>query len=199
MDGKDTATRRRILRCALRRFADCGFAGASVQAIVDAARVTKPALYYYFGSKAGLYQALLDRAHDERYRLMQEAARPAVGLSAQLTAVLAALFDFIHGHRQLMRIAFATAFAARGEIPAGIHYLPKCERNFEFIHSLVRAGVAAGELDRGFSTRDLTTGIYGMMTLKVMEHLVNPRRKLTRRDAKTLVHLYLDGARGRRP
>ena len=193
-DHNDTATRRKILRCALRRFADCGYAGASVKAIVDAARVTKPTLYYYFGSKAGLFQALIDQAHDERYRLMREAAGQAEGLSAQLTEVLAALFAFINGHRELMRIAFATAFAARGEIPAEINYLPKCERNFEFIHSLVRAGVAAGELARGFSTRELTTGIFGMMTIKVMGHLVDPRRKLTRRDARTIVHLYLDGA-----
>ena len=197
-DHKDTATRRRILRCALRRFADCGYAGASVQEIVDAARVTKPALYYYFGSKAGLYQALIDWAHDERFRLMQEAAAGARGLEAQLTEVLAALFEFINGHRELMRIAFATAFAAGGEIPEEIIYLPKCERNFEFIHSLARAGVAAGHLNRDFSTRELTAGIYGMMTLKVMEHLVNPRRKLTRRDARNIVQLYLDGAGRRR-
>jgi hypothetical protein len=31
-------------------------------------------LYYYFQSKAGLYQALIDWANDERYRLMCEAA-----------------------------------------------------------------------------------------------------------------------------
>ena len=69
LEANNTATRRKILHCALHRFADCGYAGASVQEIVDAARVTKPALYYYFGSKSGLYQALIDMAHDERYRL----------------------------------------------------------------------------------------------------------------------------------
>ena len=197
-DHKDTATRRKILRCALRRFADCGYAGASVQEIVDAARVTKPALYYYFGSKAGLFQALIDMAHDERYRLMREAAARVEGLAAQLTEILAVLFAFIDGHRELMRLAFATAFAARSEIPAEIIYMPKGERNFEFIESLVKKGVEAGQLDPSYSTHELTVGIYGMMTLKVMEHLVNPRRKLTRQHAKNIVRLYLDGASRRR-
>src|SRR6185436_9632678 len=117
---------------------------------------------------------------------------------AQLTEVLAVLFEFINGHRELMRIAFATAFAARGEIPAEIIYLPKGERNFEFIQSLVKTGVVNGQLNPGFSTRELTVGIYGMMTLKVMEHLVNPCRMLTRRDAKNIVRLYLEGASRRR-
>jgi AcrR family transcriptional regulator len=179
-------------------FAEFGYAGTSVQTIVNEARVTKPSLYYYFGSKAGLYQALIDQAHDERYRLMKEATARASGLAAQLIEILAALFAFINAHRELMRLAFSTAFAARGEIPKEINYLPKAARNFEFIHSLVRAGVAARELNGAFSTRDLTTGIYGMMTLKVMQHLVDPRRKLTRRHAKIMVQLYLDGAVGRR-
>lgn len=194
MDKVDSKTRGKILRVALKIFADCGYAGASVQSIVDAARVTKPTLYYYFESKAGLYQALIDWAHDERYRLMQEAAAQAQGAADRLTEVLSALFEFINGNRELMRIAFATAFAARKEIPPEINYLPKCERNFEFIHSLVRAGVKTGELDDAFSTEELAAALYGMMTIKVMGHLVDPRHKLTRRDAETIVKLYLDGA-----
>ena len=60
MDSNHSITRQRIQRAALRLFADCGYAGASVQAMVDAAKVTKPTLYYYFKSKAGLYQSLID-------------------------------------------------------------------------------------------------------------------------------------------
>src|SRR5690242_20353044 len=104
-------TQQQILDAALRRFASCGYAGTSVQDIVDAARVTKPTLYYYFPNKAGLYQALVASAHDERYRLMQEAAARGATLEQQLVEILAALFDYTRKHRELMRVAFATAFA----------------------------------------------------------------------------------------
>src|SRR2546430_17353663 len=67
----DSTTRQQVLRAALKKFADCGYEGTSVQDIVEAAKVTKPTLYYYFGNKADLYQALVDYAHDERLRLMQ--------------------------------------------------------------------------------------------------------------------------------
>ena len=75
----DGNTRSQILRAALKKFAHAGYAGTSVQDIVDAACVTKPALYYHFQSKAGLYQALIDYAHDERLRLMQEAVAREIG------------------------------------------------------------------------------------------------------------------------
>lgn len=194
MDKRDSQTRGRILHAALRQFADRGYAGASVQAIVDAARVTKPTLYYYFRSKAGLYQALIDWAHDERFRLMQAAVGRSNSLVGRLTEVLAALFEFINDHRDLMRIAFATAFAARGEIPAEIQYLEKCERNFELMHGLIRDGLAQAALDPRLSSRELTLGIYGMMTIKVMEHLLRGRPRLLRRDAETIVQLFLGGA-----
>ena len=191
----DCQTRRRILAAALKRFADCGYAGASVQDIVDAARVTKPTLYYYFSSKAKLYEALIDRAYDERLRLMREAAGTADSLAEQLTEILTALFEFLNHNRALMRLAFATAFAAPGEVPARLDCLTKGWRNFEFLRTLIQRARARGRLNRLFSSRQLTLGIYGMMNLKIMEGLVTPSLKLTRRDAEHIVQLYLQGAR----
>jgi len=191
---RDSRARARLLHAALRQFADRGYAGASVQSIVDAAGVTKPTLYYHFDSKAGLFQALLDWAHDERYRLMRQALKNRASLKEQLIEILAALFEFITHHRPLMRIAFATAFAARGEIPAQIRYLDKPQRNFNFIHRLIRQGRAKGGLLPGYSTRELALGIWGLMTIRVMEYLVTGHPPLTRRDAESVVHLYLGGA-----
>src|SRR5262245_34511126 len=116
MDKRDSQTRGRIVRAALRQFAEGGYEGAALQAIVDPARGTKPTLSYDFRMPAGLYQGLIDWAHDERYRLMKQAVQQSNSLAGQLTEILAALFEFINDERDLMRIAFATAFAARGEI-----------------------------------------------------------------------------------
>jgi AcrR family transcriptional regulator len=47
-----------IARAAARLFASQGYDATSVREIVEAAGVTKPTLYYHFGSKEGLAQAL---------------------------------------------------------------------------------------------------------------------------------------------
>jgi AcrR family transcriptional regulator len=110
-------TRRQILRAALKRFADAGYAAASVQQIVDDAKVSKPALYYHFADKAGLFQALVHEAHDQRYRVLQEATARGGDFRQQAEAILTGLFAYFRQNRELMRIAFATMFAAPGEIP----------------------------------------------------------------------------------
>ncbi|MFD2078085.1 DNA-binding transcriptional regulator, AcrR family [Actinopolymorpha cephalotaxi] len=54
-------TRERILDAALAEFAAKGYAGARVNEIADRAGVNKQLISYYFGGKAGLYDALLGR------------------------------------------------------------------------------------------------------------------------------------------
>src|SRR5665811_2387212 len=115
-------TRQQLLRAALKHFANSGYAATSVQHIVDDAKLSKPALYYHFKDKAGLCQAAENNA----------------GIRAQLEAMLTALFAYFRENRELMRISFATMFAAPGEVPKDAACAEKCERNFEFVHSLIK-------------------------------------------------------------
>jgi AcrR family transcriptional regulator len=194
MEIRDNQTRQGILKAALKQFAECGYPGASVQKIVDEAKVTKPTLYYYFKSKAGLYQALLDWAYNERYRLMQEAIEGTKTLAEQLEAILTSMFEFLKENRGLMRIAFATAFAAPGELPPNLNYLEKGQRNFDLVFALIKEAQARGEVTQEFSTDELTRGIYGMFNLYVMGYIVDPRMQLDDERAERIVELFLRGA-----
>ncbi|HTL56289.1 MAG TPA: TetR/AcrR family transcriptional regulator [Candidatus Limnocylindrales bacterium] len=189
-----TGTRAQLLLAALKSFANRGYAGTSVQEIVDAAQVSKPALYYYFKDKAGLFQALVDHAHDERLRLMQEAATHGESTGEKLEEVVAAIFDFSLQHRELMRLAFATAFAAAGEAPGQTRCREKGRRNFEFLRSLIEQGQRSGELSRDFTADELTMGIYGHLNNYVMIRLLVPDCPLNRQTAKRVVRLFLAGA-----
>jgi len=194
----NSETRADILRAALKRFAHSGYAAASVQQIVDEAKVSKPALYYYFGDKARLFQALVDEAHDERLRLMETAVSRGKDLEAQLTEILTASFDYAQKNRELMRIAFATAFAAPGEMPDGLRYSDKCERNFEFVHSVIKKALAAGTLDKRFDSRELAFGFYGQLNAYLVSQLLMPDCRLNRDTARRIVELFLAGAAARK-
>jgi len=186
------------LRAALKHFANAGYAAASVQQIVTDAKVSKPALYYYFRDKAGLFQALVNEAHDERFEVVRQAAARGKDLRGQLVEILASLFDYFHENRDLTRIAFATAFAAPGEVPPDLRYLDRCQRNLEFIRSLIRQAQMAGELDNRFDCRDLAYGFYGQAHLYIASHLLMPDYRLNRGAAERIVDLFLAGAGAKR-
>jgi AcrR family transcriptional regulator len=193
--AKDASdTRQLILRAALKRFANGGYAATSVQDIVDDAQVSKPALYYHFKDKAGLFQALVHQAHDERYRILREASANTTGIRAQLENILAGLFDYFGKNRDLMRISFATMFAAPGEVPENLSYADKCERNFEFIHSLIKRAKKNGELDKHFDSEELTFGFYGMANFHLVANIVSPDFEPDKLTAKRVVELFMAGA-----
>ena len=60
-DQDGNAVRDRLLGAALELFARKGFESASVRELAEAAEVTRPTLYYHFGSKEGLYLELVER------------------------------------------------------------------------------------------------------------------------------------------
>ena len=198
--AKDVSdTRQQILRAALKCFADAGYAATSVQHIVDDAQVSKPALYYHFTDKAGLFRALVHEAHDERYRLITEAIENQKGIQAQLEAALTALFAYFRENRELMRISFATMFAAPGEVPEDAACAEKCERNFEYVHSLIKQAMKNGELDKYFDSQELAFGFYGLVNFYLVGHLVCKDCQPDQLTAKRIVELFLAGAGPKSP
>lgn len=186
-------TRQQILRAALRLFAHRGYAGASVQAIVDAAKVTKPVLYYHFGSKEGLYSALIEWAADERWRRSQAAAQRGRTLAEKFTEILAVTFEFVRENKELTRLSMATAFAAKGEVPNQSHCMTKGRQVFDMMMNLAEAARREGVLKKEFSAQELTMGVYGVMNFNVMLSLVLPEVELNRALAGRIVKLFLSG------
>jgi AcrR family transcriptional regulator len=89
-------TRDRILDAAEHAFSEQGLAGARVAAIAAEAGVNKAMLFYYFGSKEGLYDAVLARMGDEVVS-MAEAALSDASLPPEER-----LFAFLEGYRALL-------------------------------------------------------------------------------------------------
>ena len=95
--------RERILDAAEDAFSDCGFDGASIRHIAQSAGANLATVYYYFGSKEGLMEAVLKRRFgplgEEQLRLLQEAERGAAGKGAPIEAILEAML------RPVLRLA----------------------------------------------------------------------------------------------
>ncbi|MCS4540301.1 MAG: TetR/AcrR family transcriptional regulator, partial [Thaumarchaeota archaeon] len=59
--ASEKASPERILRVAGRLFAERGFANVSVRDVCREAGTTAPMIYYYFGNKRGLFDAVVNR------------------------------------------------------------------------------------------------------------------------------------------
>ena len=115
-DGNPEETRREILRAAGEAFAASGFVGATTRAVAARAGVNVATLHYHFGSKEGLYRAVLADATGGP--LPEVAAGPA---PEAVDRLVEALFEFGAGRPTLARLALLDALAGpdapRGESP----------------------------------------------------------------------------------
>ena len=68
----DPKVRDRLMSAALDLFVNKGYATTRVREIVEAAGVTKPALYYYFKNKEGLYLELIQQAYRQFETMIED-------------------------------------------------------------------------------------------------------------------------------
>lgn len=88
-------TRAAVLDAALRTFAVLGYHGASTRTIGSAANLTIGAVHHHFGSKAKLYTACVDEAHQRVTKMFQTALSKfqETGLEGTVKSTLESLRD----------------------------------------------------------------------------------------------------------
>jgi AcrR family transcriptional regulator len=94
----------RIVAAARDEFARRGFAGARVEQIARRAGVNKQLLFYYFHSKRGLFQAVLAQSSGELEAALAALAYPPGGPLERLRLTLAAQFEFLARHPQIVAL-----------------------------------------------------------------------------------------------
>ncbi|HET9146568.1 MAG TPA: TetR/AcrR family transcriptional regulator [Acetobacteraceae bacterium] len=97
-------TRLDIIEAATAEFAASGLSGARVDAIAARTRTTKRMIYYYFGSKEGLYEAVLAKAYggirDVESRLADAVGDP----EAAMRQLIEASFDYHAANPEFIRL-----------------------------------------------------------------------------------------------
>ena len=97
-------TRADILSVARDEFVAHGLNGARVDAIAERTRTTKRMIYYYFGSKDGLYSAVLEQAYADIRATEATLALDALEPEAALRRLVGFTFDYHDAHADFVRL-----------------------------------------------------------------------------------------------
>ncbi|NKJ01777.1 TetR/AcrR family transcriptional regulator [Novosphingobium sp. SG707] len=148
-------TREDILEVAGHEFSEKGLAGARIDEIAEKTQTSKRMIYYHFGSKDGLYQAVLQRAY-ETIRNQEQAARfEDLSPEQALRAIIGHNFDYHFEHPDFVRLVM-NENVHKGEHIAQIPGMR--ERNRTVIAALgaiLKKGVDQGVFRDGIDPVDL--------------------------------------------
>jgi len=183
-------TRDAIRAVATELFAERGYSATTTREICQRAGITKPVLYYYFGSKEQLFrEAILDCCNESRKQLLLASHRGRTA-PQKLVEVLTADFEDTRRNPSLARLFMRMLFAAEKESPA-IDYVDLGMEWIRLMAGVVSEGVRRGEL-RG-KPREIAEMAMGIHMIYTMGYLLLGKPRLDRRLARRIVSLLLRG------
>ncbi|MBP0496301.1 TetR/AcrR family transcriptional regulator [Pararoseomonas indoligenes] len=154
-------TRREILDVATTAFAEKGLSGARVDEIAARTRTTKRMIYYYFGSKDGLYAAVIARAYggirDAERRLQLDALPPMEAMRRLVEGT----FDHHHANPTFVRLVSVENIEEARHIRASAAIAQRNAEVVSTVRELLERGEREGCFRPGVDALDLHILING--------------------------------------
>ncbi len=141
-DGRQT--RQNILKAAQALFAEKGYSGANLNEIVARAGTTKPMIYYHFGSKEGLFAAVLEEVYAGMRGIegsLQLAGLPAV---AAMQRLVQGTFDYHAAHPDWVRLISVANIHEAQHIRASPTIASRNSAILDILRGLLDQGVQEG-------------------------------------------------------
>ena len=183
----------RILTTALDLFAVRGYDATAVREICEAAGITKPTLYHFFGSKDGVLQALVQGGFQE-FRALVQTALDTPGTFRHRVKVLARLvFESASEKPLLWRFIHSVIWAPPGTAPS------QTESCTEFYDGVV--GLLAMAAQDAVAARELAPGsvearmliLMGSISEAATGYVIAGKPTLTPELADQIVDAIFDG------
>ena len=180
----------RILQVAVCLFAQKGYEATSTREIVEAAGVTKPMLYYYFGSKEGLCKAAIKRFVQPFFAELRQTTAESREPRELLVDFVWMHFQHFHNHRDVFQFYMSLCFGPERE-----KFLQDFESLGEEIHVLFQdlaARVARMGILRPGCEEDFAIALQHTIQAQNMARFFQ-RTEPTRQLAQRTVDNLLDG------
>ncbi|WP_250512549.1 TetR family transcriptional regulator [Caballeronia sp. INDeC2] len=148
-------TKRNILDIATQEFSAMGLAGARVDAIAERTNTTKRMLYYYFGSKEGLYEAVLEQVYGDIRALEQELQLAEMEPEEALREFIGFTFDYHDKQRDFVRLVTIENIHGAKYIEQSKTFKARNSTVVKTIEDLIARGVAAAKFRDDIDPIDL--------------------------------------------
>ena len=148
-----------IIDVATREFSEKGLAGARIDDIAEAMRTSKRMIYYYFGSKEGLYIAVLEEAYRRIRAIEADLHLEDLAPEDALRKLVGFTVDYQLANPDFIRLVM-TENIHRGEFLAQSKSIQELNvPAIEGLRGLYERGVAAGVFRGGLDMVDLHMSI----------------------------------------
>jgi TetR/AcrR family transcriptional regulator len=190
LGGEDTV-RLRLLKSAIELFGRKGYAATSVNDIVTAAKVTKPNLYYYFTSKAGIYYAILNDLFSELDVILNRATQQTGPSRERLTDLCCEMYQHFTDNLDTARMIYVVYFGPPQGAP-DFDFDAFRIKHHRLIEQIIQMGILEGEIKPG-NTQEMMMAVVGLMHTAMELELCHSGPRLGREGLIHVLNLLFEG------
>lgn len=182
-------TKANIMEVAAREFGEKGLAGARIDEIAAATQTSKRMIYYYFGSKEGLYLAVLEESYRRVRDIEAELHLQDLEPEQALRRLVAFTFDHHLNHENYIRLVMSENIN-RGQFLAQSQHIQELNvPAIAAIRHLYERGVASGVFRPGLDPVDIHASISALSFFNVSNrHTFGLIFKLDMRSPAYIAH-----------
>lgn len=156
-----------ILEVATHEFADKGLAGARIDEIAAATRTSKRMIYYYFGSKDGLYLAVLEEAYRRMRTIEADLHLDDMEPVAALRRLVEFTYDHHQGNEDFIRLVSNENIHRANYLRQSKSIRQTNAKAIDTIEALYARGVKTGEFRKGLDPVDIHAAISALTVFNV--------------------------------
>ncbi len=185
-------TKSKIFAVAAHLFAEKGFNGVSMREISEQSNVTKPTIYYYFGSKEQIYNELVETGLNHVFGALEEIRDKNISVKERLALFLKRFFRVAYNSPEYTRF-FLNLFVTSANDAITRKFKTEAERRGRILVSMIKEGIDTGEF--GASARpELAANIIGGVVQHFMfQQLATKKKLLTDELADEIIELLFRG------
>ena len=180
-----------MLRSAGHLFGTKGYAATTVREIVASAGVSKPVLYYYFGSKKGIYFELMRGPFEKFDLLLLDSLHSEGSASRKLLDLCGRVYALFCENIEAVRIMYSIYYGPPQGAPF-IDFDVVHARLMDAVRGLVREGSRNGEF-RAVNVDDAMWAVTGALNVAVEVRLRNLETLFGRDGLTRILKIILSG------
>ena len=184
------ATRDRLLKSALKIFSQKGFASASIREIAEDSRTTLPSIYYHFGNKEGLYQALM-REHFSVFESLMKEFKQTGSAREKIKSFISSLYLYTVENVEFVRLMRIVSYGPPESAPPS-DFGPYRRKFQDFLTAKIMDGIKSGEFRPG-NVDDMTWVIHGTVQAAAEEICFSLSGGFNQKRLERVLDIILDG------
>lgn len=161
--------RERIFFSALRHFSEKGYAATSLREVSEDARTTKPMIYYYFGSKEGLYSSIVKQILEEMAEAIRSRVSAEAPVAEQVVAFCERYMDHFLANEEIIALVLREVFGLGG-VPMATLGNTLAAHVRQPLDDILRRGMERGEF-REDDVAVCATAITGILNMFILAHV----------------------------